>query len=119
MLWRNAAGVATPAERKALNQGTFRRANEALNRGARELLGADDESFVPFLCECPDPECKQVVLVALGEYEGARARGEFGLAALGHEDVTIERVVKRNDRFAVTEKLGRAGEVHRETNPRE
>jgi hypothetical protein len=31
---------------------------------------------------------------------------------LGHEDPTIERVLERNERFVLTEKFGRAGEVH-------
>ena len=116
---RKLACVATPAERKALNQGTFRKANEDLDEGARKLLGREHSSFVPFLCECPDPACREVLLVTLREYEGVRARPERGVAAIGHEDLDIERVVARNDRFVVTEKFGAAGEVHRETYPRE
>ena len=110
--------MTTPAERKAENEGAFREANERLERGARELVGADDPDLVPFLCECPRPSCVQVVLVTLTEYEQVRARPTFGLAAHGHEDLSIERVITRNDRFVTTEKLGEAGEVHRETYPR-
>ena len=65
--------MTTPAERKALNEGTFRDANEELERGARELVDADDTSLVPFICECPRPDCVQVVLVTLAEYEDVRA----------------------------------------------
>ncbi len=64
------------------------------------------------------PECREIVLMTLDEYEHVRARGERGLAAVGHNDPAIEQVVARNDRFVVTEKFGRAGEVHRETDPR-
>ena len=110
--------MTTSDERKALNEGTFRGANETLERGARELVGAHDDSLVPFLCECPRHDCTQVVLVKLTEYEGVRARGERGVAALGHEDLSIERVVAQNDRFIVTEKFGRAGEVHAERDRR-
>ena len=109
---------ARSAERKAQNEGAFREANERLERGARELVGADETSLVPFLCECPREECAEIVLLALTEYEGVRARGEQGVAAVGHEDVTIERVVARNDRFIVAEKIGSAGDVHRQTDPR-
>ena len=108
----------TPIERKELNENAFREANESLEQGARELVGADDASFVPFLCECPTPDCTQVVLLTLAEYEDIRARGERGLAARGHDDREIERVVAENDRFVVTEKIGRAGEAHVETDPR-
>lgn len=110
--------MTTPAERKARNQGAFREANERLDEGARELVGADDSELVPFLCECSQRNCVQVVLVRLSEYEQVRAGPRFGLAALGHEDLSIERVVARNDRFVTTEKFGEAGEVHGDADPR-
>ncbi len=110
--------MTTPAERKALNEGRFRDANESLEQGARELIGADDASSVPFLCECPRMDCTQVVILTLAEYEEVRADGRRGLAALGHDDPSIERVVSQNDRFVMTEKFARAGEVHRERDPR-
>ena len=111
--------MTTSVERKTRNEGRFREANERLDRGARELVGADDSSScVPFLCECPRPECTEVVLLSLGEYEQVRSHPAQGLAAIGHEDGEIERVVAQNERFIVTEKVGRAGELHRETDPR-
>lgn len=111
--------MTTPAERKALNEGTFRDANEALEQGAREILGSpDDGSMVPFLCECPRLDCTEIVLLTLEEYEQVRAAGERGLARIGHEDGSIERVVARNDRFVTTEKFGPAGEIHAEGDRR-
>ena len=102
-----------------MNESAFRNANEQLERGAQELVGADHADAVPFLCECPDPECRKTVLVTLGEYEQVRrVSGARGIAVLGHEDPEIERVVERNDRFVVTEKFGEAGDVHDETDPR-
>lgn len=47
-----------------------------------------------------------------------RGRSEQGLAANGHADPEIERIVSQNDRFVVTAKFGRAGQVHRETDER-
>jgi hypothetical protein len=110
--------MATAAERKALNEGTFREANEQLERGARELVGVDEPDPIPFICECPRRECTQIVLLTLSEYERVRSGSRSGLAALGHEDPTIERVIEQNDRFIVTEKFGEAGAVHSETYPR-
>ena len=111
--------MATSAERKALNEGAFRLANERLEQGARELIGADDASLVPFLCECPKTDCTRVVLLTLVEYETVRALPAGGLAVPGHEDPEIERVVEQNDRFVMTEKFGEAGQVHVDTDPRE
>ncbi len=111
--------MATAEERKAVNEGRFREANEALERGARRILApADTESLVPFLCECPRLDCTAVVLLTLTEYEEVRAAGERGLASNGHEDGAIERVLARNDRFVTTEKFGVAGEVHADAEPR-
>ena len=60
-----------------------------------------------------------MVLLTLAEYEKVRSDEKGGLAALGHEDLSIERVVAQNERFVTTEKFGEAGEVHAEANPRE
>ena len=117
--------MATHEERKALNEGLFRKANETLERRAGEILGLgddgnprDDGSPIPFLCECPDISCNEVVLLTLAEYEQIRATPEGGLARPGHEDLAIERVVASNARYVTTEKFGRAGEVHAEGDPR-
>lgn len=110
--------MATAAERKAENEGTFRNANERLNDGARNVLEGDATGRVPFLCECPRMECMEIVLLTLSEYEQVRSGGERGIAALGHDDPTIERVIDRTDRFLITEKFGVAGEVHQEGDPR-
>jgi hypothetical protein len=108
----------TTDERKALNETTFRRANDQIEKRAAALLGEDEPSPVPFLCECPRQDCTQVVRVTFREYESLRADPRRGLAAFGHEDLEIERVIERNERFVVTEKLGRAGEVVVEHDPR-
>jgi hypothetical protein len=108
----------TSAERKALNENAFREANEKLERGAHEIVGAEFDSIVPFLCECPRPECKEVVSLTFAEYERVRADSRQGIAKVGHEDPEIEDVVERNDRFLMTKKFGRAGEVHTKTDPR-
>jgi hypothetical protein len=110
--------MTTPAERKAHNEAAFRDANERLGRRTRELLGDDDGSPVPFLCECPSRSCTEVVLLTLAEYEQVRAGPARGLEVPGHEDLAVERVLARNDRFLVTEKFGRAGEVFAESDPR-
>jgi hypothetical protein len=110
--------VPTTQERKALNEGRFRQANEELEHRASEILSGDDGLPVPFLCECPDQTCSEVVLLTFAEYEQIRANPEGGLAAPGHEDLSIERVVARNDRYVTTLKGGRAGAVHAEGDAR-
>jgi hypothetical protein len=110
--------MTSSAERKALNEDTFRNANETLEQGAKTIVGPDAEMPVPFLCECPRLECTEVVLVTIPEYEAVRSDPRRGFAVAGHEDPAIENVVERTDRFLVTEKFGRAGEVFMETDER-
>jgi hypothetical protein len=110
--------MATSAERKAQNEGKFREANEGIEQKAIEIVGVDDGQFVPFLCECPQMECTQVALLTLKEYEQVRASGKQGLAVLGHEDPTVEKVLARNERFVLTEKFGLAGDVHEKNDGR-
>ncbi len=71
--------MATSAERKALNEGKFRDANEQIERAAVEIVGVDDERFVPFLCECPQMECTQIALLTLREYEQVRSGSKQAL----------------------------------------
>lgn len=110
--------MTTSAERKALNEGKFRDANEQIEQAAVALIGVEDGQLVPFLCECPQMECTQAALLTLKEYEQVRSAGRQGLAVLGHEDLTVETVLERNERFVVTEKFGRAGEVHVQNDQR-
>jgi len=101
-----------------LNEGTFRYAKWRIEQTAVDVIGVDDDELVPFLCECPQMECMQVALLTLEEYEQVRSGGKQGLAVLGHEDLTVETVLERNERFVMTEKFGRAGEVHVQNDDR-
>ena len=111
--------MAKSAERKALNEGKFRDANEKIEQTATALIGVEDGDLIPFLCECPQMECTQVALLTLAEYEKVRSGDRQGLAVLGHEDPTVEAVLDQNERFVMTEKFGRAGELHEQNAPRE
>lgn len=108
-------------ERVARNQSTFRTANEDLERRAEELV--PDAKRVPFICECPDPSCTSVALLSLVEYEMVRSRGDWFFAVLGHEvcvvnDDEVAKIAKRYDTFTLMEKVGHAGEVSKQLDPR-
>ena len=57
------------AERVALNDATFRDANERIE-GKAESLGID---HVPFICQCADASCTEIIQLRLSEYEEIRA----------------------------------------------
>jgi len=97
------------AERVARNDATFRKANDAIEASAEEL-GIE---VVPFICECADEPCTELVLLQLEEYEAVRSDSTHFLNAVGHQTAAgpYGRVVERHDRYVVVEKLGRAAEI--------
>ena len=106
------------AERKGHNEAVFREMNERLEQKARNLIDPRDVARVPFLCECPTLDCTEVAMLSLPEYETVRENVLRALAVLGHEDLSVERVVAANERFLTTEKFGPAAEAFASADPR-
>lgn len=79
----------------------FRAANENLKAN---LVLLEELGRVPFICECSNGDCMEVVDVPLATYEGVRVRPNDFLLRAGHEDPTDERVVGRYDGYVVVEK---------------
>jgi hypothetical protein len=115
--WRNRRCGAS-AERKGENEAFFRSVNEKLEDRAQALIDPRDAHRIPFLCECPSRDCTKTVLLSLDEYEGVRGKPNRGLSALGHADLSVERVIAENDRFVTTEKFGAAAEAFAAADPR-
>ncbi len=102
-------------ERLARNQAMFREANQRIVAAAAEI-GLSTPT-VPFICECADPSCTQVLAVDLGDYEAIRRNARRFLHAPGHDD-GLGEVVELHDGFVVVEKTGRAGAIAEETDAR-
>jgi hypothetical protein len=103
------------AERIARNDATFRKANESIAGAARQLV-PDDR--VPFICECADPDCREIVQLTLAEYEGVRSHPVRFVTASGHEEGEHATVVETGDGYVVVQKKGEAGAVAAELDPR-
>ncbi len=97
-------------ERIALNQATFREANERINAAAGVY---DVDIPVPFICECADPTCAEIVRLALSEYEEVRADPRHFLNVPGHQAAAqgAAAVVAERDGYVIAEKIGHAGEI--------
>jgi len=96
-------------ERMARNNTTFRDANEHISAAAG-VYGID--SPVPFICECADARCSEIVRLTLEEYEEIRAHSRHLFHVPGHENAAgAAQVVARRDGYVIVEKLGRAGEI--------
>ena len=107
----------TTAERVARNDALFREANEVI-RATAERSGM--EGLLPALCECADPACTELIQVTPREYEAARSNPTWFINVRGHHVNAHgwERVLSENSRFALVEKLGEAGEIAAQLDPR-
>jgi hypothetical protein len=109
-------------ERIAENGTRFRAANEDL-RAARERFEIDPPQPTPFICECGDLDCRQIVRLTLDEYERVRANPNTFFVVPGHDDPATEQIVTgdvldRNERFAVVKKRGEFRDATEGSDPR-
>jgi hypothetical protein len=104
--------------RLAENEATFRDANEQIMKRAREYEFSDR---VPFLCECGEPKCREILRLTLEEYEDVRSTGTRFFLVPGHEGVVdpSATIVSRTKEYVVIEKAGIAGEVAERRDPRQ
>lgn len=108
------------AERVARNDAAFREANERIRDAARSME-LDDDLLIPFICECADVECTEIVKLSGEEYEAVRTDPTRFLNARNHE-VSARgwaRVVDEFDRYTIVEKVEDAAEVAAELDPRQ
>jgi hypothetical protein len=105
------------AERVARNDAAFRVANEEIQAAAAEW---NMDGLLPAICECADPHCTTVLRVTPRQYEAVRSDPRWFINAPGHH-VNAHGwayVISENDRFVVVEKIGKAGEIVEELDPR-
>ena len=104
-------------QRVAENEALFRDVNERIEQTDEELQTMEPRQW-EFLCECGDATCTTLVSLTLAEYEHVRSSPVYFAVVPGHEIPEIERVVARNDRFAIVEKVGPEARIVRERHPR-
>jgi hypothetical protein len=98
--------------RIAENQSMFRAANENIEVAARRNAVEDD---VPFICECPQPRCTEIVPLALPVYMEVRGNPRRFFTAPGHEAASVESgagvVVSQAEGYVLVDKVGVAGDI--------
>jgi hypothetical protein len=105
----------TRAERQGRNESLFREVNERIAEVNQTFHVAGRSEF---LCECSREECKEPVSISIDEYEGIRRESTRFFVLPGHEDLSVERVIDRNERYVVVEKVGDAADEAEELDPR-
>ena len=101
------------AERVARNNDIFRRANEQIHAAAGTY---EFTAPIPFLCECTNERCTEVVRLTAADYAEIRSHPRHFVSAPGHQTQSDahERVLERRDGYETTEKVGEAGEIAEE-----
>jgi hypothetical protein len=107
--------VPRSVEQAAKNEATFRSVNERLQEKADELELGDRQT--PFLCECEEERCTEVLLLGRSDYEDVRAHPRRFIVAPGHQGGE-EELIRDEAGFAVIEKHGKEGELVEQQDPR-
>lgn len=104
------------AVRAAKNEVVLRDLNERL----KAYPAAGKERFSEWVCECADMTCMKPVELTIEEYERVRAEPTRFVVAPGaeHVDTEIERVVQREQRYWVVEKIGVGRQISEKFDPR-
>jgi hypothetical protein len=108
------------AQRVAENDALFRRSNERIASVAAKIEAIEDHDLLPFLCECADLGCTEILRLRPAEYEAVRANPIRFINAHGHH-VSAQgwaRVVDEHERYSVVEKIGTAAEIAAALDPR-
>lgn len=68
---------------------------------------------MPFICECANPTCSEIVQLELSEYEEVRADSRHFFNVPGHQAAAqgAAAVVAERDGYVIAEKTGHAGDV--------
>jgi hypothetical protein len=100
--------------KRAENEAAFRDANERIESAAIEFDPPLER--VPFLCECDDVACRDLIPLTCEEYEHIRADGAMFAVVLGHS--TGGEIVEERDGYAVIRKTDGEAAVARALDPR-
>ena len=107
---------ASDAVRAAKNEVVLRDLNERLRRHPVSR----SPRFWEWVCECADMTCMKAIELSIEEYDAVRAATTRFAVAPGteHVNLEIERVVQREERYWVVEKIGVGAEISAKFDPR-
>ncbi len=102
--------------RAAKNEVFLREYNERME-AHHKWVGSP---LAEWACECANKNCPEPVLLSIEEYEAIRAKPTHFLVASDgkHVNPQIERVVQREERYWVIEKVGVGAAISEAADPR-
>lgn len=95
---------------QARNEALIREVNERIESVDKQAPGWGDDALFDFLCECGQGDRCEVTTVqlTLDEYEEVRTQDDRFAVYPGHENPDLERVVRRNERYVLVDKVASA-----------
>jgi hypothetical protein len=103
-------------QRVGKNETLFREVNERIREITEPQVGTAERS--DFICECGHDDCMKPISLTLSEYERVRADPAHFFVVPGHEIVDVERIAYEAEGYVVVEKIGVAGAIAHERDPR-
>ena len=100
--------------KRAENEATFREANEAIRAAERAL--DPPLQRVPYVCECDDVRCRELIPLTAREYEHVRDDGATFATARGH--ASDGHILEEHEHYLLVRKSDAGGEVARARDPR-
>jgi len=85
----------------AETEALYRHVNEGIASAARRFEAGEAE----FVCECSDVGCADRIVAPLDDYERVRGEPTTFLLVPGHEEPSVERVVRRAPAYAIVDKV--------------
>ena len=102
------------------SQVAFRDANEKIQASAD---GFAIHGNIPFICECADSDCLELLHLSFDQYEAIRQHPTRFFNVTGHERSSVEsgaeRIAAVAGELTIVEKIGVAGDVAAEAYPRQ
>ena len=89
-----------------------------MNEQIAELGERHGVESLEIICECSNGECVKPLTVTPSEYEAARGEPTTFIVKTGHEDPTVERVLRVRGDHTLVEKVGDAAAAAVATDPR-
>ena len=85
----------------------FKAVNREIEQASRDIGDPDLE----VLCECGQDDCRAVIALTVSDYDRVHGEPDRFVVLPGHETPELERVVERNDRYLVVDKIDEAEEA--------
>ena len=104
------------ARQRAQNEAAFREANERLEDKAAELGFSHERT--PYLCECENERCTELIALSRPEYEQVRAAPRRFVVVVGHHQPSYDEVIQEEPEFTIIEKTGEEGDLVAAQHPR-